>query len=50
MLPLLIDNFEAKNIVPIFTETALKIQSKVLKDELGNSYDEIFNNEKFNRR
>ena len=45
MLPLLIDNFEAKNIVPIFTETALKIQSKVLKDELGNSYDEIFNNE-----
>lgn len=45
MLPLLIDNFDAKSIVPIFTEKALKIQSKVLKDELGNSYDEIFNNE-----
>ena len=45
MLPLLIDNFDAKNIVPIFTEKARKIQSEVLKDELGNSYDEIFNNE-----
>lgn len=45
MLPLLIDNFDAKSIVPIFTEKARKIQSEVLKDELGNSYDEIFNNE-----
>lgn len=47
MFSLLIDNFGAQNIVPIFTQLAKKIQIGVLKEEFQNGYNEIFNDRNF---
>ena len=47
MFSLLIDNFGAQNIVPIFTQLAKKIQIGVLKEEFQNEYNEIFNDRNF---
>ncbi|WP_306528727.1 CRISPR-associated DxTHG motif protein [Campylobacter sp.] len=47
MFSLLIDNFGAQDIVPIFTQLAKKIQIGVLKEEFQNEYNEIFNDRNF---
>ena len=47
MLPLLIDNFGAQNVVPIFTKLAKKAQTKVLMEEFQAEYNEIFDDRNF---
>jgi CRISPR-associated DxTHG motif protein len=42
MLPLLIDNFKDKQIIPIYTQEAKESQLEVLKDEFNNSDQTIF--------
>lgn len=47
MLSLLIDNFGAQDIVPIFTRLAKQIQIGVLKEEFQNECIEIFSDSNF---
>ena len=47
MLPLLIDNFGAQEVIPIFTEEARDTQIKVLEKEFKTSHIEIFNDKNF---
>jgi CRISPR-associated dxthg motif protein len=47
MLSLLIDNFGAQDIVPIFTRLAKQIQIDVLKEEFQNECIEIFSDSNF---
>jgi len=47
MLPLLIDNFRDKKIVPIFTKEAQETQLKVLEDEFSKSYISLFDDKYF---
>jgi CRISPR-associated dxthg motif protein len=47
MLPLLIDNFGAQNVVPIFTKLAKEAQTKVLMEEFHAEYNEIFDDRNF---
>ena len=47
MLPLLIDTFKDREIVPIFTKEAKETQQVVLNDEFNNRYDELFKDECF---
>ena len=47
MLPLLIDTFKDREIVPIFTKEAKKTQQVVLEDEFNNRYDDLFKKEYF---
>jgi len=47
MLPLFIDNFSDKKIIPIFTKEAKQTQIEVLQNEFGKSYENIFDNQYF---
>lgn len=47
MLPLLIDNFGAQDVIPIFTLSAKDAQTKVLEKELQNRHNEIFKDKNF---
>jgi len=47
MLPLLIDTFKDREILPIFTKEAKETQQVVLDDEFSNRYDELFKDECF---
>ena len=47
MLPLLIDNFGAQEVIPIFTEEARDTQIKVLEKEFKTSHIAIFNDNNF---
>lgn len=47
MLPLLIDNFGAQNVVPIFTKLAKEAQTEVLMEEFQAEYNEIFDDRNF---
>jgi len=47
MLPLLIDTFRDREIVPIFTKEAKETQQVVLDNEFNNRYDELFKDECF---
>ncbi len=47
MLPLLIDNFEDREIIPIFTKEAKDTQQVVLEDEFNCKYDDLFKDDYF---
>ncbi len=47
MLPLIIDNFSDKEIIPIFTKEAKETQTIVLDDEFGRKYENLFNDKYF---